>query len=124
MDLNKSDITLFLIIIAIFITSSFFLFFGSKEAGTKALVHKNGEVILEIDLTKEEATYELEGELGKIIVSAGNGKIKVLEETSPYNLCSKQGYISKTYETIICLPNKVSIEIVADIEDIIDAVIR
>ena len=40
-----------------------------------------------------------------------NKKIKVLKEDSPLHLCSKQGYISKSYESIICLPNKIVIKL-------------
>lgn len=124
MDLNKSDIILFVAIITIVIASSFFLFLSDHSSGTKALVMKNNKVILEIDLTKKETLYEVEGELGVVKILAGEGRVKVMEETSPYNLCSKQGYISNTYETIICLPNRISIEIVAEKKNIIDAVIR
>ena len=40
-----------------------------------------------------------------------NGKVKVLEENSPKHLCSKQGFIENTHESIICLPNKIIIKI-------------
>ena len=35
----------------------------------------------------------------------------MLKEDSPLHLCSKQGYISKSYESIICLPNKIVIKL-------------
>ena len=40
-----------------------------------------------------------------------NKSAKVVEEKSPLHLCSKQGYISKSYETIVCLPNKIVIKL-------------
>ena len=44
-------------------------------------------------------------------IKVKNKKIKVLKEDSPLHLCSKQGYISKSYESIICLPNKIVIKL-------------
>ena len=72
-------------------------------------------------MTKEEQTYEVKGYNGPVYISAGNGKIKVEDEDSPLHLCSKQGYITKSYETIVCLPNKivVKIENKSDIDTII-----
>ena len=48
---------------------------------------------------------------GNVKIKAGNGRIKVIEETSEKHLCSKQGYIEESYETIVCLPNKIVIKI-------------
>ena len=68
-------------------------------------------MILKIDLSEDEKIYEVEGYNGPIIIKAGNGKVMVEEEDSPKHLCSKQGYISKNYESIICLPNKIIVKI-------------
>jgi hypothetical protein len=89
----------------------------------KAIVHYGDGDTLFIDLTiKEKKTYEVEGYYGIVKIEAVNGKVRVLEETSPLHLCSKQGYISETYESIICLPNKVIINIEAD--DELDTIIK
>ena len=50
-------------------------------------------------------------------------KIRVVEENSPLHLCSKQGFIDKSYETIVCLPNKVVIKLVSDSEGL-DGVVK
>ena len=63
-----------------------------------------------------------EGYNGKVKIVVNNNKIKVSEEKSPKHLCSKQGYISKTYEQIICLPNKIVIEIKDN--DTVDTVVK
>lgn len=123
MTLNKSDKILFLIITIVFIMSMYIIF-KNKSDGNRALVLKNGEIILEIDLTLEEQEYIVNGENGPVRILAGNGKIKVIEEDSPYHICSKQGYISASYETIVCLPNKISIEISNKIDDKIDTVVK
>jgi Uncharacterized protein conserved in bacteria len=123
MDLNKSDKILFLIIIIVFIIS-LYIIFSHDSSGSNALVYKNGEVILEIDLNLDEQLYEVEGENGTVRILAGNGKVKVIEEKSPYHICSKQGYITKSYETIVCLPNKISIEISNNKKSQVDTVVK
>lgn len=123
MILNKSDKILFIIIGIIFVIS-IYLVFNKNNNGNVAKVLKNGEIILEIDLTLDEQEYVVDGVNGPVKILAGNGKIKVIEEDSPYHICSKQGYISSPYETIVCLPNKISIEISNKIENKIDTVVK
>ena len=48
--------------------------------------------------------------------------IRVIEENSPRHLCSKQGYIKDSMESIICLPNRIVIEI--DTIEELDAVVK
>lgn len=54
--------------------------------------------------------YFVKGKLGyvKIQYNPTTKKIRVVEETSPYNICSNQGYSSEA--PIVCLPNYVSIK--------------
>ena len=53
--------------------------------------------------------YFIKGKLGyvKIEYSPSKKKIRVVEETSPYNICSKQGYSDNA--PIVCLPNLIYI---------------
>lgn len=81
----------------------------------KAEVFYENSKILTIDLSiPEKKIYEVDGYNGKVKIEAIDGKIRVIEEKSPLHLCSKQGYISETYESIICLPNKIVINIKAN----------
>lgn len=55
-------------------------------------------------------SYFVKGKLGyvKIHYNSLTKKIRVVEETSPYNICSNQGYSNDA--PIVCLPNYVSIK--------------
>ena len=110
--MNKNDIILIGIII---IVSIFILFLISvREDNEKkiAVVYYQNEKIMTIDFMKKGINeYQVEGENGLIILETNNGKIRVKSENSPLHLCSKQGYISKSNEIIICLPNKIVIQI-------------
>ena len=115
--MKRNDIVLIIIILLIAIL---FFYFYPKENGKIANVYYENDLILKIDL-KENKEYDVTGYNGNVHLVVENGKIKVEEENSPKHLCSKQGFISSSYETIVCLPNKIVIKI--ESEDSIDTVI-
>lgn len=110
---------LILIIMFLMITAIFFCF-RPKEEGAIANVYYENNLILKIDL-KENKEYDVTGYNGNVHLVVENRKIKVEEENSPKHLCSKQGFISSSSETIVCLPNKIVIRIESN--DSIDTVI-
>ena len=109
--MNKNDLKFifFLIFIGVFVLLMTRL--KQTNESKMAYVYYDSNLVLTIDLSLEEKEYTIKGANGDVLISAGDGKIKVEEENSPYHLCSKQGYITSSYETIVCLPNKVVIEI-------------
>lgn len=107
--MNKNDVYLVAIILGIVVLLFLGLKLNEKKNVTKALVYYDNELVLTIDLLTDEKEYVVDGYNGPVSIYAGNGKIKVEEEDSPLHLCSKQGYISKSYESIVCLPNKIVI---------------
>ena len=121
--MNKNDIKLIVILIIISILPICILKLSENNNLKVAKVYYRDELVLTIDLnTKEEKVYNVEGYNGNVKVVAYDGKVKVSDEISPLNLCSKQGYISKSYESIVCLPNKIVIKI-EDNEEI-DTIIK
>ena len=121
--MNKNDGMLIVgvVIVSVVIISLFYL--SEKNVPKVAKVYSDKNLILTINLnTKEKKDYIVTGVNGDVVITALNGKVKVEKENSPLNLCSKQGWIEKTYESIICLPNKIVVEIEA--ENDIDAVVR
>ena len=54
--------------------------------------------------------YELDGRRQEVVISVdfSQNRIKVKEEESPLNICSKQGW--STAVPLICLPNRVRVE--------------
>ena len=117
--MNKSDIKLVLILLGISVIGIIVFKLFSKNGGS-ALVYHDGELIKTIDLSINDR-YVVNGDNGDVVIVVSNGKIKVDEENSPLHLCSKQGYISNTYESIVCLPNKIVINISGDE---LDAVVK
>lgn len=107
--MNKNDIKLIIIIFVFIILLSIFLY-KPKHSASLANVYYDSELILTIDLNKDNI-YEVSGYNGIVKIEVKNKKIRVIEETSNYNICSKQGYIENEGDSIICLPNKIIIEL-------------
>ena len=119
--MNKND--WILIIIIIFISLSLLLFFKlTNRESNQALVYNDNKLILTIDLTKDDK-YQVMGLNGEVDIEVKNNQIRVTSETSNYHLCSKQGYISKSWETIVCLPNKIIIR-VTSLDQNYDVILR
>ena len=119
--MNKKDITLILIVAFLAITSLMVLNMTDSKLNKKAFIYYEDDIILTLDLNKN-GNYEVDGYNGKVKLIVSNGKIKVDSEKSPLHLCSKQGFISKSYETIVCLPNKIIIKI--ENNDDIDTIVK
>ncbi len=77
--------------------------------GCTAVVRKNGEVIYEINLEKVDTPYTLD--VGGNVLLVEKGQISVKSADCPDGLCVKQGPISKPSQTIVCLPNRLTITI-------------
>lgn len=54
-----------------------------------------------------KSNYVILGNLDYVLIEYKNNKIRVVEETSPYNICSNQG--ASNNAPIVCLPNLVTI---------------
>ena len=121
--MNKSDLKLIGVIISIVVISFGFLLIFRNKDSQNALVYYEDDLILTIDLSlRGEHEYKVKGYNGEVLIKTLDNKIKVEEENSPLNLCSKQGWIENSYEVIVCLPNKIVIKI-QDKEEI-DTVVK
>ena len=83
--------------------------------GTVARVTLDGAVVEEIDLSsvKESYTFTVEGPGGfSNTIQVEPGRIRVAEAGCPDQVCVEQGYITDGTVPIVCLPNRLIIEIV------------
>ncbi len=117
--MKKNDLFVILSICLIALIS--FLLFFSKEEVSYANVYYDGDLIIEIDLSVNDS-YIVDGYNGEVLIVVENSKIKVEEEMSPLHICSKQGFVDTVNEPIICLPNKIVIELSGNNE--IDAIVK
>lgn len=122
--MNRQDVIL---IICILIICALIYVVGlnvNSKGPTKANVYYDNKVVLSLDLSIEQTKeYTVKGYNGDVVIETQKNKIRVKKETSPLHLCSKQGWVSSTTESIVCLPNKIVIKL-ESADNQIDAVVR
>ena len=52
--------------------------------------------------------------LGDMEIEIEVGKVRISKETSPNNICSKQGWTDNQFKSLICEPNNVIVRIITD----------
>lgn len=121
--MNSRDIKLIGGLILLVLVMFGLVSFTKKTGLKKANVYYQNDLILSVLLyPNKQETHVVKGYNGEVVIEIDNERIRVKEETSPLHLCSKQGWIKEAYETIICLPNKIVIEIEATTD--LDALIE
>ena len=112
--LTKGDKYLIISIIVLSLVSLFYIKDSALNVDEKYIsVQVDGKEIKRIIFDKKiiGKTIPIETEFGYNLIEIGDGKVRVIEASCPDQLDVKQGYISKTGELIVCLPNRLVIEI-------------
>lgn len=106
--LKKNDVIL-IFAVGIIAAVIFFMyeFIGGKDVGS-VTVKVNGQIEGVYRLA-EDQRIEMNG--GTNILLIENGEARMIEANCPDKLCVKQKAISKNNENIICLPNKIVVEV-------------
>lgn len=106
-----------LICVLLVVSLSVFLIVSlTREEGAVALVTVDGKEVGRYSLSTD-GEYSLNG--GTNILVIKDGEACVTYASCPDGLCINQGKISKTGERIVCLPNKVMVEILGAEEELI-----
>lgn len=100
--------------------AAYFLMQG-KDSGGTAVVSCEGKTVAEIPLDRD-GVYPLEGFDMELTVK--DGKICVSKSDCPDKICEKTGFISGSRQSIVCLPNRVSVRIITNTESDIDVVLN
>ena len=102
------------------------LLLAPKGEGAVAVIKQDGVVLYEIDLDKVKGTltFPVDGaDHSWNNIVAEQGRIRVIDASCPDQVCVNQGWISDSTLPIVCLPNKVIVEIVGE-EGQLDAVTK
>ncbi len=109
--MNRYDKALMIFILAsslVMYTAMEWFVRSSTSEQTVAVVYSYDKEVLRIDLAVDK-TYTVQGTLGEVFIEVVGGKIRVEKETSPYHLCSIQGWVQYANIPIVCLPNHIVI---------------
>ncbi len=114
-NMGKTDFFIIAIIVTIGI-GLVVVFFITKKEGNLVIVSVDGVEIERHELS-ETVDKEIEGVGGKNRLRIQNGEVWVEEADCPDKLCVKQGKISHTNESIVCLPHRVTVRVVGDADE-------
>ena len=96
---------------------------GGRVDGSKILITVDGQEYGTYSLLEEQTITIGEGDTVNIIEIKG-GKAFMQHASCPDQLCVDQNEISFDKESIICLPNKVVVTVISDIESDVDGIVR
>ena len=81
------------------------------KGGKKAIVYHGSDLVLEIDLSKDEV-YEVNGDISPVKIVVKDNELWVDSSGCDKKICINTGIISHENEFILCSPNKIFIKIV------------
>ncbi len=97
-----------------------------KKEGACAVITVDGRILHRCSLN-EDAEITVSGyDGGKNTIIVSNGTVYMSDADCPDRLCVRMGAVSRTGETIVCLPHRVVVEVTASgkDQDKIDGVVR
>ena len=112
--LTKGDKLLIVFIVLISLISFAYNSRLSFSTGEKYVsVQVNGKEIKKVFFDEKLIghTISIQTEYGYNLLEMGDQRVRVIEADCPDQIDVKQGYISRVGEIIVCLPNKLIIEI-------------
>lgn len=117
--IKKADIVLFVVLVLAGLALSW-LSVRDSGAARQAVITVNGQPYGTYSLAKDqEVTIEQNDHTNKITIK--NGQVQMSYSDCKNQVCVKDGKISRTSQSIVCLPNRVMVEITGGEEDL-DAV--
>lgn len=85
---------------------------GDAAAGLSAVIEVDGQPYMTVDLADEGREIEIHSERGYNLLRIRDGGIEMLEADCPDQLCKGFGHVHRPRGTIVCLPNRVFVEVI------------
>ncbi len=90
---------------------------GAADAIAGYAVVQNSEGFYQALPLDKDATVTVESALGTNVVEVRDGQVRVREADCSNQACVNQGWVSGQGQTIVCLPHKLTVQLVADPAD-------
>lgn len=89
-----------------------------KSNKTTALISQDKKVLAEVDLSNAlDEIFSLD-EIDGLQFKISNGQICFINSGCPDHICEKYGYLSRPGQLAVCMPNRVTINIIGKNEEI------
>lgn len=107
--LKSGDYVLLLVLAAALLMATRQLSKHDHQA-SELLVRQNGRETLRLPL-RLNRQLSVAGPLGVTIIEIRQGQARIRQDPSPRQYCVRQGWLGRAGESAVCLPNRVSIEL-------------
>jgi len=109
MYLKRKDLliisSIFVLILLIYLFNSF-----TSTLGDTVIIQVAKKEPIRLPLNRDRI-IKVQGPLGESVIEIKDRKVRMLFSPCPDKLCMKQGWIDKTSQSIICVPNRIIIKI-------------
>ncbi len=86
---------------------------GATQAPVdRAVIRRDGVVVAEIMLAVNRQ-FAVTGPLGTTLIDIEPGRARVRADPGPHQLCVRQGWLDRPNATALCLPNHISLQVLA-----------
>ncbi len=104
--IKKADIVLFTTLLLISVSLLLTFVFLPKQSGNTLVITQNGKEIERISLSEDKTVF-----IGENKVIIKDSKVHMEYAVCPDKVCVNEGQISKVGEVIVCLPQKIILEV-------------
>lgn len=84
---------------------------GSTDAPSALLVRSDGAIVERVDLA-EDRQFSVIGPLGATRIAIQDQRARIVSDPGRQQICVRQGWLERAGDVALCLPNRVSIELV------------
>ena len=91
------------------------------DDGARAYVSVDGERVKTLDL-RTDGSHIVEGRLGETRLVIAGGRIRVSASPGRRQICVRDGWLEEAGASVVCLPNRVVVEIAGDPEHGLDGI--
>lgn len=110
--MKKNDVLLLVVYVILTVAMSAYVIQDKINASADQIqVYSDGEVIKTIPWPGDNQTFEVSNQLGHITVKIENGVVSVVDADCRDQICVHTKPIDTGGEMIVCLPNKMYVEI-------------
>ncbi|MCX7204660.1 MAG: NusG domain II-containing protein [Proteobacteria bacterium] len=81
-----------------------------QDGATRVRIYQAGKVFAVLDLNAERS-LQVAGPLGLTSVEVKSGRVRISSDPSPRQYCVRMGWLDQAGQMAICLPNRISIEL-------------
>lgn len=121
--MKKKDIILFIIVILITVISFGVKKYFELKTATNIEIYVDNSLYKKIPIdSNEEISIKKNGHTN--VIKIHDNGVEMISADCPDKVCVKTGFIDKTGESIVCLPNKISIKIVSNEDKEIDVTVK